>query len=158
MLPLYYRSEKQNFRDLVFFLKTQLQEGDKIIDLERMSTLGILYYFGIIPERRHYIIDFMNISGKEIEYRKSFLYGKKKFTIYHSTNCCDQYVSDVGRTWIVTSKWGAKKIKDDLPCALIGYFEGSFYSITLFPSDASIYLFLLDPKSPNITGMKMPIE
>jgi len=158
MLPLYYRSEKQNFRDLVFFLKTQLQEGDKIMDLERMSTLGILYYFGIIPERRHYTIDFMNISGKEIDYRKSFLYGKKKFTIYHSTKCCDQYVSGEGRTWIVTSKWGAKKIKDDLPCAWVGYFEGSFYSITLFPSDASIYLFLLDPKSPNIPGMKMPSE
>ena len=57
ILPLYYRSEKQNFRDLVAFLKTQLQQGDKIIDLERMSTLGILHYFGANPEGRHFLLD-----------------------------------------------------------------------------------------------------
>jgi hypothetical protein len=158
ILPLYYRSEKQNFRDLVTFLKNQLQDGDKIIDLERMGTLGILYYFGASPERRHYILDFMKISGKEIEYKKSFLYRNHKFTIYHSTKCCDQYVSDGGRTWIVTSKWGAKKIKNDFPHALVGYFDGSFYSANLFPSDASMYLFLWDPSSPGEKGIDMPIE
>jgi mannosyltransferase len=158
ILPLYYRSEKQNFRDLVTFLKTQLQEGDKIIDLERMGTLGMLHYFGANPEGRHFLLDFSKVTGKEIEYRKSFLYRKKTFTIYHSTKCCSQYVNDGGRLWIIASKWGAKKIKDEFPCALIGYFDASFSNIGRFPSDASIYLFLRDPQSPNEKGLSIPIE
>jgi uncharacterized membrane protein len=157
-LPLYYRSEKQNFRDLVAFLKSQMIEGDKIIDLERMSILGILHYFGAEPEGRHFILDFKRVKGKEIEYRKSFLYRKKNFTIYHSTECCSQYVNDGSRIWIITSKWGAKKIKNELPCALKGYFDASFSNIGRFPSDASIYLFSWDPKSPNDKGIKMPID
>jgi hypothetical protein len=158
ILPLYYRSEKQNFRDLVTFLKTQLQEGDKIIDLERMGTLGILHYFGANPEGRHFLLDFKKVTGKEIEYRKSFSYRKKTFTIYHSTKCCSQYVNDGGRLWIIASKWGAKKIKDEFPCALKGYFDASFSNIGRFPSDASIYLFLWDPQLPNEKGLRIPIE
>jgi hypothetical protein len=158
MLPLYYRSEKQNFRDLVVFFKSQLQEGDKIIDLERMSTLGILHYFDVIPEKRHYILDSMKISGKEIEYRKSFSYRNRKFTIYHSTKCCNQYVPDGGRTWIVTSKLGAKKIINDLPCTLTGFFDGSFYGASIFPSDASIYLFLWSRQASNGKEIDMPID
>jgi hypothetical protein len=158
ILPLYYRSEKQNFRDLVGFLKTQLVEGDKIIDLERMSTLGILHYFGANPEGRHFVLDFKRITGAEIEYRKSFLYGKKNFTIYHSTECCLQYVNDGSRIWIVTSKWGARKMRDELSCALKGYFDASFSNVGRFPSDASIYVFCWDPKYPNDKGFKMPIE
>jgi hypothetical protein len=158
ILPLYYRSGKQDFRDIVAFLKTQLQEGDKIIDLERMSTLGILHYFGVNPEGRHFILDFVKVTGKEIEYRKSFLYKKQKFTIYHSTECCSQYVNDGSRIWIITSKSGAKKIKDKLPCVLKGYFDASFSNVGRFPDDASIYLFFWNPKSPNEKGIKMPIE
>jgi hypothetical protein len=158
ILPLYYRSEKQNFRDLVTFLKSQLIEGDKIIDLERMSTLGILHYFGANPEGRHFILDSMKVAGKEIEYRKSFLYRNLKFTIYHSTECCSQYVNDGSRIWIVTSKWGAKKIKNELPYTLKGYFNASFSNIGRFPSDASIYLFSWNPKSPNEKGVGLRIE
>jgi hypothetical protein len=158
ILPLYYRSEKQNFRDLVTFLKTQLHKGDKIIDFERMSLLGLLHYFGAVPEGRHFILDSMKVTGKEINFRKSFLYRNQKFTIYHSTNCCDQYVNDGSRIWIVTSKWGAKKIRDEFPCALIGFFDASFSNIDKFPTDASIYLFLWDPKSPGEKGIDMPIE
>jgi len=158
ILPLYYQSEKQNFRDLVTFLKTQLQEGDKIIDLERMSILGILHYFGANPERRHFILDSMKITAKEIEYRKSFLYGNHKFTIYHSTRCCSQYVNDGSRIWIVTSKRGAKRIKDEFPWCLKGYFDASFSNVGRFPSDASIYLFSWNPKSPNEKGLRMPFE
>jgi hypothetical protein len=158
ILPLYYRSEKQNFKDLVTFLKSQLVEGDKIIDLERMATLGMLHYFGVAPEGRHFFLDSMKVKGKEIEYRKSFLYRNIEFTIYHSTKCCLQYVNDENRIWIVTSKWGAKKIKDEFPYVLKGYFDASFSNIGRFPFDASIYLFSWDPKSPNDKGIKMPIE
>jgi hypothetical protein len=158
ILPLYYRSGKQDCRNLVTFLKTQLQEGDKIIDLERMCTLGVLHYFGANPEGRHFIFDFVKVAGKEIEYRKSFLYKKQKFTIYHSTECCSQYVNDGSRIWIITSKSGAKKIKDKLPCVLKGYFDASFANVGRFPDDASIYLFFWNPKSPNEKGIKMPIE
>ena len=158
ILPLYYQSEKQNFRDLVAFLKSQLIEGDKIIDLERMSTLGMLHYFGANPEGRHFILDFKRVAGKEIEYRKSFLYRNIKYTISHSTECCSQYVNDGSRMWIVTSKWGAKKIKNELPCALKGYFDASFSNVGRFPSDASIYLFFWNPKSPGEKGINIPIE
>jgi len=158
ILPLYYRSEKQDFRDLVAFLKTQLQEGDKIIDLERMGTLGMLHYFGADPGGRHFILDFMKVTGKEIEYRKSFLYGNKTFTIYHSTKCCSQYANGGNRIWIIASKRGAKKIKDELPYVLKGYFDASFSNVGRFPSDASIYLFFWNPKSPNEKGLRMPIE
>jgi hypothetical protein len=158
ILPLYYRSEKQNFRDLVTFLKTQLRDGDKIIDLERMSVLGLLHYFGVDPEGRHFILDSMKVTAKEIKYRKSFLYKKRRFTIYHSTRCCDQYVEDRSRIWIVSSKWGARKIKDEFPCALKGYFDASFSSIDRFPTDASIYLFLWDPLSPDEKGIDTPVE
>ena len=158
ILPLYYRSEKQDFRNLVTFLKTQLQEGDKIIDLERMGTLGMLHYFGADPGGRHFILDFMKVTGREIEYRKSFLYGKKTFTIYHSTKCCSQYANDGSRIWIVASKWGARRIKDELPYVLKGYFDASFSNVVRFPSDASIYLFFWNPKSPNEKGLRMPVE
>jgi len=158
ILPLYYRSEKQNFRDLAAFLKSQLREGDKIIDLERMSTLGILHYFGANPERRHFILDSMKITAKEIEYRKSFLYGNQKITIYHSTKCCSEYANDGSRIWLITSKRGARKIKDELPYVLKGYFDASFSNVGGFPSDASIYVFSWDPKSPGEKGINMPIE
>ena len=158
ILPLYYRSEKQNFRDLVTFLKPQLQEGDKIIDLERMGTLGMLHYFGANPEGRHFILDFKKVTGKEIEYRKSFSYKKKTFTIYHSTACCSQFASDGSRLWIIASKWGAKRIKDELPYALKGYFDASFSNVGRFPSDASIYLFSWNPRSPNEKGLRIPFE
>ncbi len=158
ILPLYYRSEKQNFRDLVAFLKAQLQEGDKIIDLERMSTLGILHYFGASPEGRHFILDFKKVTGKEIEYRKSFVYRKKPFTIYHSTKCCSQYINDGSRLWIIASKWGARKLKNEFPYVLKGYFDASFSNVGGFPSDASIYLFFWNPRSPNEKGLDLLIE
>jgi len=41
---------------------------------------------------------------------------------------------------------------------LKGYFDGSFSNLYKFPSDESIYLFLLAPKSPNKKGLDLPIE
>jgi hypothetical protein len=158
ILPLYYRSEKQDLRGLVTYLQGHLRDGDKILDLETMGTLGILHYFGVNPEGRHFTLDFLKKTENEFEYEKSFIYQNRKFTIYHSKNCCTQYVAAGNRFWIITSKGGAKKIRDDLPCVLKGYFDGSFYNLNKFPTDASMYLFLWDPQSPDEKGIDMPIK
>jgi hypothetical protein len=44
------------------------------------------------------------------------------------------------------------------PAVLKGFFDGSFANFDRFPRDASIYLFLWDPKSPKEKGIDMPIE
>jgi uncharacterized membrane protein len=41
---------------------------------------------------------------------------------------------------------------------LKGYFDGSFASFRRFQDDASMYLFLSDPKSPEEKGIDMPID
>ena len=50
ILPLYYRSEKQDYRGLVTYLKGQLQNGDKIIVGNPLYISVMLHYFGIYPE------------------------------------------------------------------------------------------------------------
>ena len=158
ILPLYYRSEKQDFRGLVTFLKDQLREGDKIVDGEMGYMPGILHYFGVYPEGRHYSIPFWKVSEKEIELRKSFLYKNRVFTIYASTSCCARYLTDESRLWIVVEKCKAKKLKQDPRFILKGYFDGSFLNFAKFPTDASMYLFLCDPESPGEKGIDLPIE
>jgi hypothetical protein len=44
------------------------------------------------------------------------------------------------------------------PCVLKGYFDGSFLNFRRFPTDASIYLLLWDPGSPNEKGIDMSVE
>ena len=158
ILPFYYTSEKQDLRGLVYYLKSQLKEGDKIFDFNMAYVPGILHYFGILPEERHYLIPFRKISGEGIELEKSFIYKNKKYTIYSSRICCQKYIADGSRLWIVAGKNTAKIIKKTLPCVLKGYFDGSFLNFNRFPTDASIYLFLWDPKSPGEKGIDMPIE
>jgi len=158
ILPLYYRSEKQDFRGLANYLKQQLREEDKIFDGPGMYTPGILHYFGTYPKGRHYIASFSKEMGVEIGYRISFFYLKKIFTIYHSKDCCVRYVEDGSRLWIVVDKNDARKIKKDPSFILKGYFDGSFLNFNRFPTDASMYLFLLDPKSSDEKGIDMPIE
>ena len=80
------------------------------------------------------------------------------FTIYHPNVCCAPYMEDGRRTWFIVRKWAAKKFKEDFPLVLKGYFDGSFLNYIRFPVDASIYLFLWDPKSPDEKGIDMPIE
>jgi uncharacterized membrane protein len=58
LLPFYYRSQKQDFKGLVIYLKGQLREGDKIFTVEKGNMPGILHYFGAYPEGRSYIIPF----------------------------------------------------------------------------------------------------
>jgi len=158
ILPLYYRSEKQDLRGLVTYLKGQLQEGDKIFIESSGDFSGILHYFGIYPEGRHQIVTYWQDSEKIIGAEKSFLYQNKIFTIYHSKTCCTQYVADGSRVWIIIRKFNAKTIVKNSPCVLKGYFDGSFLNFHRFPTDASIYLFLCYPKPTDEKGIEMPIE
>jgi len=158
ILPLYYRAEKEDFRGLVNYLKGQLRKGDKLFDSDMAYIPGILHYFGVVPEKRHYEIPYYKVSENEIEFRKSFVYKDSQYTIYYSKTCCTQYLSDKSRIWIIVGKRTAKKIKGNSPCVLKGYFDGSFLNFNKFPTDASLYLFLLDPKNPAEKGIDLPIE
>ena len=158
ILPLYYRAEKEDFRGLVNFLKTNLRNGDKLFDAPMNYIPGILFYFGDLPEGRHYTIPFWKTFTGEVEFRKSFVYQNRTFTIYHSNTCCSQYLADGNRLWLIGGSRTANKIKGHSPFVLKGYFDGSFLNFNKFPTDASIYLFLLDPSSPNEKGIDMPIE
>jgi 4-amino-4-deoxy-L-arabinose transferase-like glycosyltransferase len=158
ILPFYYHSEKQDFRGLVTYLKANIREGDKIFDGEMGYMPGILYYFQVYPEGRHYTIPFRKLPGKEMELRKSFTHQNRLITILSSNTCCDRYIAEKNRLWIVGSKMTFKNLKEIYPVVLKGYFDGSFLNFNKFPTDASMYLFLLDPSSPNEKGIDIPIE
>jgi hypothetical protein len=158
ILPYYYRSEKQDFKGLVIYLKGQLHEGDKIFVEASAYIPGILNYFGVYPQGRHHVAASWKEGDKGLGVQKSFIYQNKTFAIYHSNTCCTQYVADGSRLWIIVSKWGARTIKKESPCVLKGYFDGSFLNFNRFPTDASMYLFLWDPKSPEEQGIDIPIE
>jgi 4-amino-4-deoxy-L-arabinose transferase-like glycosyltransferase len=158
ILPLYYTSQKQDFRGLVSYLKSNLRVGDKIFDGNGGYIPGILHYLGAHPLKRHHIVSFSQKSEKEFEYNISFYYQGNIFTIYHSKNCCHQYISDGNRLWVILQKAETKNILNNSPLVLKGYFDGSFLNFTKFPADASMYLFLWDPSSPDEKGIDMPIE
>ncbi len=158
ILPLYYRHEKQDYRGLVNYLKGQLREGDNIFVETGGYIPGILHYLGIHPETRHHIATYWKASEKIFGVEKSFTYQKKIFTIYYSKTCCTQYVANGSRVWIIVSKWTAKELRDKSPCVLKGYYDGSFLNFSKFPDDASMFLFLWDPKSPDEKGIDIPIE
>jgi len=158
ILPFYYRSEKQDIRGLVTYLKGHLQDGDKIFLEFDPLTPGILHYFRVFPTYRHYLYTGKRISEKEIELQTPFVYKNRAFIIYHHETCCDRYVADGSRLWIIVKKSTAKKFKESSPAVLKGYFDGSFLTVERFPIDGSLYLFLWDPKSPEEKGIDMPIE
>jgi hypothetical protein len=159
ILPLYYRAEKQDFRRLVSYLDGQLQHKDKIFVKSIAYIPGMLHYFGVKPESRHYNIPFFwNGSARAAEVRISLISHNRIFTIYHSDTCCVQYISEGSRLWIVVGKPAVKDLKENCPCVLKGYFDGSVSNFRRFPSDASMYLFLWDPSSPDEKGIDMPIE
>jgi hypothetical protein len=156
-LPLYYHSEKQDFRGLVNYLNSQLRNGDRIFVRSYTYLPGILHYFGINPMKRHYEIPFeWKVPGKEFEFRVSLNSENRAFTIYHSNICCAQYVADGNRLWIVVGKEAAEEIKKSSSLVLKGYFDGSFANFRRFPSDASMYLFLWDPLSSEGKGILIP--
>jgi hypothetical protein len=155
----YYRSEKQDFRGLANYLNSQLRDGDKIFVKTLTYIPGILHYFRVNPKNRHYEIPMVwKKPGEEFEVKISLVSQYRLFTIYHSNIHYAQYVADGNRLWILTGKEAAKGITKNFPCVLKGYFDGSFASFRRFPSDASMYLFLWDPKSPEEKGMDMPID
>ena len=159
-LPLYYRAEKQDFRGLVNYLNSQLRDGDKIFVKTFTYIPGILHYFRVDPGKRHYMIPFYwKDPGKEFEFKVSLTSQNRNFDIYHSNIPYGRYVADGSRLWIVIGKGpAAEEAKKSLSCVLKGYFDGSFANFRKFPSDASMYLFLWDPKSPDEKGIDIPIE
>ncbi len=159
ILPLYYRSEKQDFRGLVNYLNSQLRDGDKIFVKTLTFVPGILHYFKVYPQNRYYEIPFgWKTPEEEFEFRMNLVSQGRVFTIYHSNIPYAQYVADGNRLWIITGKEVAREIKNSFPCVLKGFFDGSFANFRRFPSDASMYLFLWDPKSPGEKGIDMPID
>jgi hypothetical protein len=160
ILPLYYKSEKQNLRDLVSYLNGQLKDGDKIF-LGGISFFpAVFHYFGIYPEGRHYRLATWKDSEKGFEFIMMPISDRlRTFFVYYSRSCCTQYIADGSRLWIVVGgKQAAKEIQRSSPSVLKGYFDGSVLNYIRFPMDASIYLFLWDPKSPEEKGIDMPIE
>lgn len=158
ILPLYYRHQKQDNRGLVIYLKEHLRDGDKIFTESESYFPPILHYLGIHPKSRHHVAKSWKDSENRTVYKISFFIQNKNITMFSSKTCCSQYVNDGSRLWIVTGKWTAKYIKKNSPSVLKGYFDGSFLNFNKFPTDASIYLFLWDPKSPQEKGIDMPIE
>jgi hypothetical protein len=158
ILPSYYRYQKQDYRGVVAYLKEHIRDGDRLFTETEAHFPGILHYFGVYPKGRHHVAKSWNDSENKTAYKISFVFQNKNITMFSSKTCCSQYVNDGSRLWIIVGKWTAQKLKDNSPCVLKGYFDGSFLNFTRFPVDASIYLFLLDPKSPGEKGIDMPIE
>ncbi len=159
ILPAYYRSEKQDFRGLANYLKGYLIKGDNIFDWNRLVTPGVLHYFGIFPEGRHYTVSFSNDPEKGVQIKRSFIYRNNPFTIYYAAAGCGEYVSEGGRLWIVAvGGSSARQVQSEYPALFAGYFDGSFLNQSRFPTDGSLYLFLLDPRFQRGKGGQTPIQ
>jgi len=160
ILPLYYRSEKQDLRGLVRYLQQHLRNGDVIYLGGTFFYPGIFHYFGIFPKGRHYeLTTYQNPQAEQEFVMASLPYKNATIPVYYSRRCCSQYVVDGNRLWIVVGgKQTALEIMKSGPAVLKGFFDGSFVNFNRFPSDASIYLFLWDPKSPGEKGINVPIE
>lgn len=119
---------------------------------------GLLHYFGVNPLSRHHLVSARPVSEKDYEYEISFYYRGKLFSIFSSKSCCHQYVKEGGRLWIVVTRHEALRLKKQTPFVLKGFFDGSFLNYNRFPTDASMYLFLWDPASPDEKGIDFLIE
>jgi hypothetical protein len=158
ILPIYYRSEKMDFRGLATHLRNQLREGDKIFVVTTALMPGILYYFGALPPSRHHKTAPIIESGQTVGYEIPFVYRDKTFSLIYSERCCNQWIREGGRLWMVVFGWKAKDMIGRTPAVLKGYFDGRFLNHDRFPADASMYLFLWDPKSSGEKGIDVPIE
>jgi 4-amino-4-deoxy-L-arabinose transferase-like glycosyltransferase len=160
ILPFYYRSEKQDFRRVARYLQQNIRNGDVIYLGGTFLFPGIFHYFGILPKGRHYELMTYHDSQTGIEFVMMPLFYKKvTIPVYYSKRCCSQYVVNGNRLWIVVGgKRAAGEIMSDSPAVLKGFFDGSFLNYNRFPTDASIYLFLWDPKSPDENGIDIHLE
>jgi hypothetical protein len=156
ILPLYYQSEKQDFRRLATYLKGNIQDGDKVIVGSIGYIAGLLHYLGVIPQGRHYLLATLRVSDEEVEYKNSLIIQNKRFIISYSNTYWIQYALEGNRLWIVVDKETAQKVKNLPFCVPKGDFDGSFLNFDRFPTDASMYLFLLDPKSSVQKGIDRP--
>ncbi len=157
-LPLYYSSEKQDFRGLVNYLKGHLRDEDKIIVGNVSYFPPILHYFGAYPQQRQHVIPARKMSGGDIEYGIGVIYQNIKFNIIYSKSHWFQYFTDGSKLWIIADKRNGRRLQEEYSCILRGYFDGSFFNIARFPTDASMYLYLWDPKSPWEKGIEVPIK
>ena len=157
-LPLYYRSQKIDFKGLVHFLKGHLRPGDKIFDSDRLYTTGILHYFGIYPEGRHYVIPARRISQDEFEHNINGIFQNIRFSVTYSKSHWFKYFNDGTRLWIVSDKNNARILRERYSPQFKGYFDGSFVNMERFPTDASLYLFLWDPESPGEKGIDFSFD
>ncbi len=158
ILPFYYRSEKQDFRGLVNYFRNHLEDGDMIIIGSYPYMVGILHYFGIYPKGRLYLLSTHSVSEAEREFRVSMVVGDKHLMMIHSQTHWLKYATEGNRLWFVLDKIHANQAKEVPHCQFKGYFDGSFLNFDRFPTDASIYLFLWDPKSIGEKGIDMLIE
>jgi hypothetical protein len=156
ILPLYYRSEKQDYRGLATYLKGQLRNGDKIV-MGNPTYIGVLlHHLGVYPEGRHYVIPAWKVSEGEFEHRIDLVYQGITFTVLYSKSHWFRYIGKSSRLWIVADEKNATIVEERLPCVLKGVFDGRFFNLKRFPTDASIYLFLCDPSSPDEKGLDFP--
>ena len=163
MLPLYYGAEKQDFRRLANYLTWQIQEGDEIQISTRAHYPGILYYFGVYPTGRQYVIPYSRISENVYKWKFPLIIENKAFTVSYSTDHSLRFDlleknPDQGRLWLVVNRITAEKLGGDTPCIFKGFFDGSFLIFDKFPTDDSMYLFLWDSKSTTQKGMNMPVK
>jgi len=158
ILPLYYRSEKQDFRGLVHYLRGHLKDGDIIIVSSETYILGMLHYFGVYPEGHYYTLPTRTVLGKEKEQLVSLSLDNRKFVIEHSNTYWSNYFTEGNRLWIVVHKNAVNNVNKIPSIVLKGYFDGSFLNFDRFPMDASMYLFLWDPHSPEEKGIDMALE
>jgi hypothetical protein len=160
ILPLYYRSEKQDLRSLVYFLRSELRDGDKIYIYSELYVPGMLHYFGVHPQSRyHYIlIQWKDHDKKTFESTIPLIVENKRCTIFYSNVLSARYVEDGNRLWIIAEKPFIKKLKDSFPCVLKGFFDGSFSNYRKFPTDVSMYLFLYDPAALNEKGIDISVD
>ena len=163
ILPLYYRSEKQDFRGLANYLKANIQDGDEIILSTMAHYAGILHYFGVYPTGRQHIIPCSTISGNTYKCKFPLVIENKTFTVSYSNVRSlrfDLFEENPHqeRLWFVVNKITAVKLRGYTSCILAGYFDGSFLNFDRFPTNDSMYLFLWDPKSPEKKGIDLPIE
>ncbi len=158
ILPLYYRSEKQDFRGLVTYLKGQLREGDHIIVGSEFYITGMLHYFGVYPVGRFYLLPTRLVQKDEIEYKVFLTIENRRFAISYSKDYWVQYFRKANRLWIVVDQKTAKELKKLPAMVPKGYFDGSFVNFDRFPTDASLYLFLWNPQSSESDRIDMMIE
>lgn len=161
ILPLYYRSEKQDLRGLVSYLKSHLRKGDNIYVTTPAYIPALLHYFDAPPKGRYHLIDKCydpKTSKDDPVYMTTFPFREIQINIFAAHHFGSQFLTPGGRLWIIVTKPYAKLIQKQPPFVLKGYFDGSFLNFNRFPTDASMYLFLWDPSSPEEKGIDLPDE